>query len=154
MVVGPDDPASRALRAQATKTWQPLIAGGTTIQQPLDIRDLLSALVAAIGDQSRESHALDFGGPEALSHRELVARAAGLYTNEIRVFGIPLFVMRVVAALMERTQDDPPLTNAMLGVLQHDDRIDNRVALEVLRVELTSLDDTLARYIGPRSQDS
>ena len=154
MVVGPDDPASRALRAQATKTWQPLIGGGTTIQQPLDIRDLLSALVAALGDQSRESRALDFGGPEALSHRELVARAAGLYTNEIRVFRIPLFVMRAVAALMERTQNDPPLTNAMLGVLQHDDRIDNRPALEVLRVELTSLDDTLARYIGPQTQDT
>ncbi len=154
MVVGPDDPASRALRAQATRRWQPLIAGGSTIQQPLDIRDLLSGLVAALDEKSQVSHLLDFGGPEALCQRELVARAASLYSNRVRVIGIPLFAMRTFAGLMERIRNDPPITNAMLGVLQHDDRIDNRAALEVLRVELTSLDDTLARYIGPQTQDS
>ncbi len=149
MVIGPDDPASRALRAQATKNWQPLIAGGATIQQPLDVRDLLRAIAGAIEDDSQASHSLDLGGPEALRHRDLVSRVAALHDNHIRVLPIPLVVMRVFAALMERTQKHPPITSAMLGVLQHDDRIDNRRALQVLNTELTPLDDTLARYIGP-----
>lgn len=153
MVVGPDDPASRALRTQATRRWLPLIAGGATIQQPLDIRDLLSAVVASLDDESQTSHVLDLGGPEALSQRELVARAGKLYANHARILAIPLFAMRAFAALMERTQKNPPITNAMLGVLQHDDRIDNRAALETLGIELTPLDDTLARYIGPPTKD-
>lgn len=153
MVIGPDDPASRALRAQATKRWQPLIAGGASFQQPLDVRDLLRAIVAALADDSQASHGLDFGGPEALRHRDLVAKAAALYGNQIRVLPIPLVAMRVFAALMERTQKSPPITSAMLGVLQHDDRIDNSEALQVLGTELTPLDETLARYIGPQTQE-
>jgi NADH dehydrogenase len=149
MVVGPDDPASRALRGQARKTLQPLIGGGKTMQQPLDVLDLLRAIVSAVTDDSQTSHSLDLGGPEALSHRELVAKAAALHGNEIRVLPIPLVAMRMFAALMERTQKSPPITSAMLGVLQHDDRIDNRHALEVLGTELTPLDQTLSRYIGP-----
>jgi NADH dehydrogenase len=149
MVVGPDDPASRALRAQATRRWQLLIAGGATIQQPLDVRDLLRAIVQAVEDGSPASHSLDLGGPIALRHRDLVAKAAALHGNQINVLPIPLVAMRVFAALMERSQKNPPITSAMLGVLQHDDRIDNRHALEVLGTKLTPLDDTLARYIGP-----
>jgi NADH dehydrogenase len=152
MVIGPDDPASRALRAQATKSWQPLIGGGATIQQPLDVRDLLGAIVGALADNSEASHGLDFGGPEALRHRDLVAKAAALYGNQIQVLPIPLVAMKVFATLMERTQKSPPITSAMLGVLQHDDRIDNSKALQVLGTKLTPLDDTLARYIGPRTQ--
>jgi NADH dehydrogenase len=119
------------------------------MQQPLDVLDLLRAIVSAVTDDSQTSHSLDLGGPEALSHRELVAKAAALHGNEIRVLPIPLVAMRMFAALMECTQKSPPITSAMLGVLQHDDRIDNRHALEVLGTELTPLDQTLSRYIGP-----
>ncbi len=148
MVIGPDDPASRALRAQVTSRWLPLIAGGTTLQQPLDIRDLLSAIAASLNDESRASHSLDLGGPETLRHRDLVARAGQLYANRVRVVSIPLLAMRALAALMELTQESPPITRAMLGVLQHDDLIDNHAALETLGIELTPLDDTLSHHIG------
>ena len=151
MVVGPDDPASRALRAQATKTRARLVGGGTTIQQPLDVRDLLSALVAAVEDRSERSHSLDLGGPEALPHHNLVRKVGLLYGNEIEVSGIPLSVVRAFAGMMERLSKNPPITRAMLGVLQHDDRINNGAAQKVLDIELTPLDETLAHYIGPQA---
>ncbi|MCP4037791.1 MAG: NAD(P)H-binding protein [bacterium] len=151
MVVGPDDPASRALRAQATKTTLPLTGGGETIHQPLDIRDLLAAIIAALADDSRDSHALDLGGPEALSYRALVERVAALFGNRVRVIKLPVGLMMALAGLLEKISRDPPITRAMLGVLEHDDRIDNASALEQLGVELTPLEQTLARYVGPQT---
>lgn len=151
MVVGPDDPASRALRAQSRKPHARLIGGGKTIQQPLDIQDLLSALVAAVEEDSDASHSLDLGGPEALPHHDLVRRVGKLHGNEITVSSIPLFAVRAAAHVMKLLMKNPPITPGMLGVLQHDDRIDNREAESVLGIKLTPLDDTLARYIGPQA---
>lgn len=151
MVVGPDDPASRALRAQATRPSVTLIAGGTTLHQPLDIRDLLCAIIACLMDDSGVSHDFQLGGPETLSQRELVLRAAALHHNTPSIRSLPLFVARAFAALMERVSTNPPITTGMLGVLQHDDQIDSHHAIESLGLRLTPLDKTLARYIGPEA---
>ena len=150
MVVGPDDPASRALRGQAQAGLLPLIGGGASIQQPLDVGDLLNAIMTSLAIESGDSHFLNLGGPEALTHRELIARAAQLFGKSgSQVIRIPVSLVRGLAALLERFQANPPITPAMLGVLEHDDRIDNGPALETLGLELTPLDETLKRYIGP-----
>jgi uncharacterized protein YbjT (DUF2867 family) len=153
MVVGPDDPASRALRAQAQAKLVPLVAGGRTLQQPIDVRDVLRAIVACLEAGRAESLILDLGGPESLAHRELVARAAALYGTSPRVLPVPLFLVRALAAAMERLSGSPPITPSMLGVLQHDDAVDSTPATEALGIELTPLDETLERYIGPETEE-
>ncbi len=154
MVVGPDDPASRALRAQAEKSSVTLVGGGKSIHQPIDIRDLLSAIVASVEDEGGASHGFDLGGPEALPYRDLVARAGARHGVTPKVRGIPVALMNLVAAVMEIISKDPPITRAMIGVLEHDDHIDNRAALDHLGIELTSLDDTLATFIAPEANAS
>jgi uncharacterized protein YbjT (DUF2867 family) len=151
MVVGPGDPASRALRGQAQARWLPLIGGGVSVQQPLDIRDLMNAILASLECDSRDSYFFDLGGAESLQHRDLVARAARLFGNEIggRVIPIPVWLIRTIAYVLERFQKSPPITPAMLGVLEQDDRIENGPALDTLGLELRTLDETLKRYIGP-----
>ena len=47
------------------------------------------------------------------------------------------------AALLERISKDPPITRAMLGVLEHDDSIDPSAAARRLGLVLTSLAETL-----------
>ena len=64
-----------------------------------------------------------------------------------RIVPIPLAPVRLLAALMARLLSNPPITPAMLGVLQHDDRIDTAVACERLGLELTPLYDTLAHCL-------
>ena len=151
MVIGADDPASRALRAQARKGWLPLVGGGTTLHQPLDARDLLRAILACLDDTSGTTSRFDLGGPECLSQRDLVRRAAALYGNTPRFVTIPRFVVRGLAAVLEKMSANPPVTRAMLGVLEHDDRIDSREALAAFGLQLTPLDETLQRFIGPEA---
>ncbi len=149
MVVGPDDPASRALRANALRNHVVLMGSGHTLQQPLDIDDLLDAILSCLDDSSTETRAFDLGGPETLSHRELVLRAAALHGNQPDIRSIPLFLAQGLAFVLEQLSSNPPITQSMLGVLQHDDEIDTRPAQTAFGLELTPLDETLRKYIGP-----
>jgi NADH dehydrogenase len=148
MVLGRGDYAAAALRAQASGGRAMLVGGGRTLQQPIDARDVVRAIDASARDTSPDSVALDLGGPECLPHRELVARAAAALGRPApRIGGLPLFAARVFAALVGRLLPNPPITSAMLGVLQHDDRVDSAAACAHLGIELTPLDDTLAHCL-------
>jgi hypothetical protein len=52
--------------------------------------------------------------------------------------------VNALALGFERFAAEPPLTRAMLGVLEHDDRIDPSPALQRLGLALTPLAETLA----------
>ena len=114
---------------------------------------MVRAIAAALERPEPIRGALDLGGPEALSQRELIARAARLHGKSPALVPLPLFAARAAAALLERTSASPPFTRAMLGVLQHDDRIDATEACKQLGIELTPLDETLARCVGPEAVD-
>jgi len=47
------------------------------------------------------------------------------------------------AGLLERLSANPPVTRAMLGVLDHDDAVDVAPACDWLGIELTPLDKML-----------
>ena len=143
MVLGPGELGAAALRGEATAPVALLVRGGATLEQPIDRRDLVSALLRAL-EAPTQGIALDLAGPESLSHRALVERVAALLGRHPRVLPLPLALVRVLAFTFERLAAEPPLTRAMLGVLQHDDCVDPRPAARQLGLELTPLDRTLA----------
>lgn len=148
MVLGRDDYASRALRRQATSKSTRLVGGGVTLQQPIDARDVVAAIDAASQDASAENRVLDLGGPECLSHRDLVVRAAKVLGNDAPAIGsIPLGVARLFASIAGSVLSNPPITPSMLGVLEHDDRVDSSAACGQLGLSLTPLDDTIAHCL-------
>jgi NADH dehydrogenase len=143
MVLGPGEAGALALRAQATAPVTFLVRGGATREQPIDARDLVRALECAL-EAPVERTALDLAGPESLSHRELVARVAALLGRRLRIVPLPLAAVSALAFCFERLAAEPPLTRAMLGVLEHDDRIDPQPAALRLGLALTPLARTLA----------
>ena len=148
MVLGGDDPASWALRARSKASVVPLVRGGASLEQPIDVRDVLAAIAGALARPELAGRVLDVAGPESLPRRELIRRAAALRGSTPRFVPIPLFVVRAFAALAERITATPPLTTPMLGVLEHDDRVDPRPACEALGLALTPLDETLRRVVA------
>lgn len=152
MVLGPDDFASAALRAQAQSRVVPLVRGGRTLQQPIDSRDVVNAILAALTDESSAMTALDLGGPECLQHRELLARVAALHGKTPLIFPIPAPLARLFAAAMERLSKNPPITRTMLEILQSDDRIEDASCCKQLGITLTPLSETLRAYMQPEMQ--
>ncbi|MDJ0851598.1 MAG: NAD(P)H-binding protein [Myxococcota bacterium] len=151
MVLGGDDPATWALRARTRGGIVPLVRGGASLEQPIDALDVVRAIRAALERPSLAGHQLDLAGPESLPHRELLRRAAALRGTRVRIVPVPRFLVGAFAALVERLAANPPLTSAMLGVLEHDDRIDAAATAKLLGIELTPLDETLRRCVGPEA---
>lgn len=152
MVLGGDDPASASLRRQAQAKKLRLVDGGRTLQQPIDARDVVTAILAACVMGPGRDLALDAGGPESLPHHTLVLRAARLYGNEPKISSLPMGLARAAVGLFDRFLSNPPVSRAMFDILQHDDRVDPDAFCEALGIELTPLDQTLADHVGPQSE--
>ena len=148
MVLGGDDPASAALRGRARAGVVPMVRGGASLEQPIDVRDVVAAIAAALAKPELAGRVLDVAGPESLSRRDLVCRCAALAGNAPRLVSIPLGLVRGFAALLERFTANPPITTAMLDVLEHDDSVDPKLASDALGITLTPLDETLRRVVG------
>lgn len=149
MVLGGDDYATAALRARARARFAPLVRGGASLEQPIDAADVVEAIAAALARPALAGRVLDLAGPESLPRRELVRRAAAAAgaAGPI-VLAVPYVLARLFARLAERLAANPPLTTAMLDVLEHDDRVDSAPACRALGIELTALDATLRRCVG------
>ncbi|MFK7896924.1 MAG: SDR family oxidoreductase [Myxococcota bacterium] len=152
MVLGGDDPASASLRKQAQAHSLRLIDGGKTLQQPIDARDVVRAVLAACEAAPGRDLSLDAGGPDCLSHRNLVLRAAALYDNTPEIKSLPGALARFGVGIIDKLLPNPPVSSAMFGILQHDDRVDPAIFCEKLGIELTPLDQTLKDLIGPESE--
>ena len=149
MVLGPHEIAAMALRGKALAPFAFLTRGGRSMEQPIDTRDVTRGILTASADASEENHALDLAGPSSLTHRELVARVAkALGKPGPFVIPVPLALVEAFASIAERVSANPPLTRAMLGVLDHDDDIDSTGATRALGLDLTPLDDTLRATFG------
>jgi NADH dehydrogenase len=152
MVIGSGDFVARTLRAQARARCVPLLRGGRGREQPIDADDVIRAILAGLARPDLPPLALDLAGPESLSRRDLLVRSARLWGRRPIVVPVPFALEHAIAWLAEKALADPPLTRAMLGVLDHDDDIDPKPACDRLGIELTPLGDTLRRCVGPGSE--
>jgi NADH dehydrogenase len=154
LVLGPGDATTRIVAAEARARVLPMIAGGRTRTQPIYADDVVEAMVAAMTAPGLDDVTLELAGPESLTQRAFVARAAALYGRKPTVIPIPVTLANGLARVAERLLANPPLTRAMLGVLCHDDRVDAEAARKELGIDLTPLDEALRRSIGPEATEA
>ncbi|MFP8874579.1 MAG: NAD(P)H-binding protein, partial [Myxococcota bacterium] len=145
MVLGPGDPSTQGLVRQARARLVPLARGGATLQQPIDTRDVVAAIIAATRQAACGDVTLDLGGPESLSHAALIERTARILGTQPSFFRVPLAPARLLIRTLDSLLSESPITLAMFDVLQHDDDIDPEKACARLGIQLLPLDETL-RY--------
>jgi uncharacterized protein YbjT (DUF2867 family) len=145
MVLGEGDYASRALDRQARGSVA-VTFRSASLEQPIYSGDLVSAIVNSLGS-GFDSEVMELAGPESLSRGELIRRAARILGNDAPlILSLPLAVGLLLAAAAEALAD-PPVTRAMLGVLDHDDHIDPAGAAAKSGISLTPLDEMLRRVL-------
>lgn len=151
MVLGEGDYAVSALARRARKGWNVLLRGAS-LEQPIYAGDVIQAVMAGAGGApapaALDDTVLELAGPVSLSRSELTRRCASVLGRSTRVISLPLFFGLLLAGLLERLLANPPVTVAMLGVLDHDDRVDPEPACHILGIELTPLDEVLARCLS------
>ena len=66
-----------------------------------------------------------------------------------QVLGLPLSIGFAFAWIVQTLLANPPLTTAMLGVLDHDDDIDPAPALHALQLSgLTAIEETVGHLLA------
>jgi NADH dehydrogenase len=146
MVLGEGDPSTRALAARARSQIVVLLRGAS-FEQPIYANDVIEGLVNAL-DADTGTGALDIAGPESLQRSALVRRAAQVLGRDPVIISLPLGVGLAAAWIAEKLSRSPPVSRAMLGVLDHDDAVDPAPAAARLRIALTPLDTLLERCLG------
>jgi NADH dehydrogenase (ubiquinone) 1 alpha subcomplex subunit 9 len=77
----------------------PLAAGGAARRQPVWVRDVAAAAMAALERRDAAGRAYDLAGPEVMTVRELVAFAAATVREAPTVVPLPAAAMRAAAAV-------------------------------------------------------
>lgn len=148
MVLGEGDYASRALRRRALAR-STLVFRKESLEQPIYAGDLIAAICQALTRRDATDLLLSLPGPETLTREALIQRAALVFGRTVTVRSLPISLGMALAGVLARVSANPPVTRAMLGVLDHDDDASNGPALTELGLELTELDEVLRRCLEP-----
>ncbi len=146
MVLGEDDYATHALNERAHKTWN-VVLRASCREQPIYAEDVVSAIVSGLSHPGLDDQLVRLAGPTSLTRGELTQRGAMAVGKRTSVVSLPIGIGYAMAYVMERVLANPPLTRAMLGVLDHDDDIDPLEATTKLGMTLTPLDETLGHCL-------
>ena len=151
MVLGEGDYASLALGRRASAPVSFTFRAGS-FEQPVYAGDVVDAIVALL-ERADAPELIELAGPERVTRRELTRRAGAILSRRARLISLPVGIGRMLAAMFEGLSANPPVTRAMLDVLDHDDNVDVARVCESLGLELTTLDETLRRCLRvPQSQ--
>jgi uncharacterized protein YbjT (DUF2867 family) len=146
LVLGPGTEGTRTLARYAGQSTARLLGGGRNLQQPLDVADLARACLRATQLEVARDQLLDLVGPEALPDREIVERAARALGRQVRVGSIPIGPVKWLAKLRGLVMG-PGFSADAVEVITDDTQLDPGPAAEALSLELTSLDEMVARSV-------
>jgi nucleoside-diphosphate-sugar epimerase/membrane protease YdiL (CAAX protease family) len=94
----------------------PAPGAGRAVVQTIAVDDVAEAVLRCV-ERAELGAAYDLVGPERLPLRELIGRVARVVGRSCVVLPAPMFVMRPVAAVLERIGSDPLVTPSQLGLL-------------------------------------
>lgn len=144
MVLGEGDYATASLAARAVRSVNFAWRAGS-LEQPIDAADLIEATIHRLESPLPGVH--DIAGPESMPRAELIRRVARLRGRSTRVVSLPIGVALGIADLLGWLMASPPVSRAMLEVLDHDDQVDVARVEQALGITLTPVADTLERVI-------
>ena len=123
----------------------PLI-GGKTRFQPIYVGDVADAIVAAVEGKVKAGRIYELGGPEILTHREILERVLAETGRSNPVLALPAGVAKLMALPFAILPFTPLLTGDQVELLQ----LDNVVSEEARRDKRT-----LAAFgVAPTSMDA
>ena len=146
MVLGEGDYASRAVAHKARRSLG-FELRASSLEQPIYAGDVIDALRVSI-ESGPHRDVLELAGPESLSRRALIQRAGAQLGTTPRIISLPLGLGLMFAGLLELLLPAPPVTRAMLGVLDHDDATVSSDALTSLGITLTPLETMLRKVLS------
>jgi uncharacterized protein YbjT (DUF2867 family) len=143
ILLGSGTAGAATLERQIASGKARLINSGRTLQQPLCVEDLArSAVVVATQVSVAENATLSLVGPNALSEREIVQRAASASGRQVQISSMPKAFLSLVLAIRERVAG-AGFSRDALEVVTADSHLDPQPAARELGIQLTGIDEMI-----------
>jgi uncharacterized protein YbjT (DUF2867 family) len=126
----------------------PIVGSGEQRLQPIWVEDVAAFLAESVHKEEATGRTFELGGPDVVTWTELydrIKRALGTRRPSVHV---PMAVMRVQVAVIERLPISSPLTRDTLKMMgAGDNTCDVAPALETFGLALVPLDEQLRRSV-------
>ncbi len=121
LVFGPeDDFFNRLARLIRRVPVVPVAGDGKTRFQPIWVEDVVSCIVASLGEGTHDRETLEIGGPEYFTYDEIIDLIGETLGGRKRKAHLPLWLMRPAARVMQSLLPNPPVTTDQLAMLSKD----------------------------------
>ena len=135
------------------------LAGADTRFQPVWVDDVAQAIVQCLQDPQTAGQTFDLCGPDVMTLRQLVefsGKASGIRHGQGRpVFGLPLALGRLQAALMSLAPGEPLMSRDNLDSMAVDNITDGRLpGLAALGITPASVEAVASVYLSARGKRS
>jgi len=148
IVFGPEDQFFNRFAAMAMiAPVLPLIGGGETRFQPVNVGDVADAAVKCLEDPATAGHTYELGGPKVYTFRELLELLLGEIRRKRRLVDIPFGLAALQARLMS-ILPNPPLTPDQVELLKSDNIVSSgAMTLASLDIVPTPVEIILPTYL-------
>jgi len=148
VIFGPRDRFTN-LFANIIKTTPVVVipGNGRNMMQPVFIDDLACAVAAAVNDDRTKGQTYEIGGRQAYTFDETIDLIAAAIGRPRIKAHVPMPVMRVIAALLERLLPKPPITRDQLLMLEEDNVTNARVLQSVFGITPTAFSEGMKTYL-------
>ena len=123
-----------------------ILGGGAHSLRPLDIDDLSNAILKVCRERPEGVSIHELVGPEAVTYRDLIAKAANMQNKSVGVGSVPV-VLAKFGAMVMTTFKGGGITPTVIDVITMDENVKSN-ADRALSIQLTPLQNTLEKIIG------
>ena len=148
ILLGPGTAAANSLLTLSNRPKVKILAGGHYTLRPLDIDDLNSAILKVCRERSEGVSLHELVGPEAITYRNLVIRAADMQNNSVELSSFPVALAKV-GAIFTSTFKGGGITPTVIDVITMNEYVEFN-ADKALRIKLTPLLNTLEKLIDSK----
>jgi NADH dehydrogenase len=149
IVLGKESPGWKALSRLARLRWVPVFGDGTARIQPIDVDDLIEAMISIIDEQDFHNESFGLGGPDVLSIEDFLKKVHRLYCeNEPSVVHLPYELSKRMVAYGETLLPSMlPLNAGQLSALVQDGTIAPNRLYEKQRPYMKDIDTVLRALV-------
>lgn len=146
ILLGPGTAGAAALARTVQMRRARLLGGGRYTMRPLDVDDLSKAIVAICRTRPDGVVVHELVGPEPVTYRALVERAAQTAGVDVSLGSMPIGLAKLGAWLRSRLKGGG-VNATVVDVITMDEEVEKNADAE-LGIRLTPLDETLKKIIG------
>jgi uncharacterized protein YbjT (DUF2867 family) len=144
-LIGAGTAGTSSILGAASNGTAKLLGGGNYYMRPLDVTDLVTAILNCCRKQPAGVQTHELVGPESIAYHELITRTAANMAREVAISSIPVWSAKILTAITSRIKGGG-ISPTVIDVITADEIVDKN-ADEALGVKLTPLATSLEKIL-------